>query len=642
MMSAASKHKSHTRADLAMNLFLYIDPVVPSLTSKPHGHTVRSLSYLNWACTRILNAGVGVDRITIIHTLEAEHQQLLSVIDLADVEVVYHEATNRLEAMAMQAQVCTVSVIGIVDLEGLLLPPSTWEKLQTAYLTNAETNIVHLQTSMSTRVAVLDKELLLDIAELSRITGYSDPIEGINGIERWQGEGKAELPFTVVSVYFNLSRAFSWPSDTVPRTVSFWNPEEARIVCSTIAAAHDFSLQDEEQGHLLRAIRERLIEERRKERRLQMPPSSRRPGKRVLLVSGASAFSGAEMSLCQLGAGLVQLGWKVAALIALEGHFTNTLRSLNIEVICPDMDVSRPDTLMFGYVSRVIAINNPDIIHCNGYEAEAIRFAMRASGRPIVQHVRVEDLDHMSDSIESADALIAVSSFVKGLLAPYDIWQDLISIVPDEIDTEYFMPKAIDESEKHAGATSGEPSTVLTVSRVVRRKRLDVLLRAIPIVRLSVPRLKVVIVTGGFYDRQLLRELRELANELKVAEFICWKVFEGDIRRLYAGADCFVLCAENEALGRSVGEAMAMQVPVVVADSGGTPEFLRDGGGGTFTPGSSSELSERIVELLVNREEAQNIGREGRLSIVRNCHSSTAARAVEATYKKLLDHETHR
>jgi glycosyltransferase involved in cell wall biosynthesis len=58
--------------------------------------------------------------------------------------------------------------------------------------------------------------------------------------------------------------------------------------------------------------------------------------------------------------------------------------------------------------------------------------------------------------------------------------------------------------------------------------------------------------------------------------------YVSDIRQVIVAADLLVLCSEREGLGRCVVEAMAMELPVIVTASGGSPEIVESGHVGGF------------------------------------------------------------
>ncbi len=121
---------------------------------------------------------------------------------------------------------------------------------------------------------------------------------------------------------------------------------------------------------------------------------------------------------------------------------------------------------------------------------------------------------------------------------------------------------------------------VLSASRLVRRKGQDMLVKAWPEVVRLIPEALLVIVGDGPSKQRLMRmtRRRRLAGSVRFIGGIGWD----KMPQLYAMADAFALpCRtrlwglEPEAFGIAFQEAGASGLPLVVGESGGTPEAAR-------------------------------------------------------------------
>jgi glycosyltransferase involved in cell wall biosynthesis len=123
-------------------------------------------------------------------------------------------------------------------------------------------------------------------------------------------------------------------------------------------------------------------------------------------------------------------------------------------------------------------------------------------------------------------------------------------------------------------------------------------------------------------ERDYPNLLRRLARDKNV-EFL-GPVSDADLPLLYQHAAVFVLpsveltrygrlVTPSELLGLAAIEAMASGTPVICSRVGGLSEVVEDGiSGFLVAPGDTSELSERISQLLRDRELAQRMGRRAR------------------------------
>jgi glycosyltransferase involved in cell wall biosynthesis len=115
----------------------------------------------------------------------------------------------------------------------------------------------------------------------------------------------------------------------------------------------------------------------------------------------------------------------------------------------------------------------------------------------------------------------------------------------------------------------------LSVCRFYPRKRLDILLRAVALLRDRIPNLEMRIVGNGpERDR-----LRHLATELSIERFITWvgDVSIDDLAAEYNRADVFCLPSVQEGFGIVFLEAMAAGKPIVAVAAAAVPEVVRNG-----------------------------------------------------------------
>jgi phosphatidylinositol alpha-1,6-mannosyltransferase len=185
------------------------------------------------------------------------------------------------------------------------------------------------------------------------------------------------------------------------------------------------------------------------------------------------------------------------------------------------------------------------------------------------------------------------------------------------VDTDVFRPD-VDGSPVRRRYGLGDRPVVVCVSRLVERKGQDMLVRALPLVHRRVPDAALLIVGDGPRREKLVA----LAESLGVVGDV---VFAGahpwaDLPPYFAAGDVFCMPTrsrklgfEVEALGIVFLEASAAGLPVVVGDSGGAPDTVRDGETGYVVDGRSVEdVAARVSELLLDRELAARLGAAGR------------------------------
>ncbi len=160
---------------------------------------------------------------------------------------------------------------------------------------------------------------------------------------------------------------------------------------------------------------------------------------------------------------------------------------------------------------------------------------------------------------------------------------------------------------------------VVCVSRLMPRKGQDVLIRAWPQVQRAVPDAALLLVGGGPSRGRLAR----LASSYGVASSV---LFTGsvpwpELPAYFGSGDVFAMPCRTrlggvdvEGLGIVFLEAAACGLPVVVGDSGGAPDAVRDGVTGYVVDGTSvTDVAARVVGLLTDRAAAAEMGAAGRV-----------------------------
>ncbi len=172
-------------------------------------------------------------------------------------------------------------------------------------------------------------------------------------------------------------------------------------------------------------------------------------------------------------------------------------------------------------------------------------------------------------------AAAATRALKKGTMPP-------VVEIPPGVDLERFHPLTADE-RKAARADLGldiDGPLVVSVSRLVPRKGMDVLIDAAVRLRPHVPGLTVAIAGRGRDSQRLAGRVAEHGAPVRLIGALS----DDDVPRLIGAADVFVMLCRNRWLGleqEGFGivflEAAAAGVPQVAGASGGAGEAVADG-----------------------------------------------------------------
>jgi phosphatidylinositol alpha-1,6-mannosyltransferase len=197
-----------------------------------------------------------------------------------------------------------------------------------------------------------------------------------------------------------------------------------------------------------------------------------------------------------------------------------------------------------------------------------------------------------------------------------------LSLLPPGVDAERFRPDIPGgEGIRRRHRIGGRP-LVVCVSRLVRRKGQDVLIRAMPAIRRRVPDACLLLVGGG-PDAARLRALAGDAAQDTVV--LADQVPDDEVPAYHAAADVFAMpCRsrlgglEVEGFGIVYLEAAASGRPCVAGRSGGAPEAVVDGETGLVVDGRHvGAVAEAVSALLADPGRAAAMGKAGRARVER-------------------------
>jgi glycosyltransferase involved in cell wall biosynthesis len=190
------------------------------------------------------------------------------------------------------------------------------------------------------------------------------------------------------------------------------------------------------------------------------------------------------------------------------------------------------------------------------------------------------------------------------------------------------------------GSGPGE-SLLCNVGRLDKGKGQASFLRALAEMRARDPRHRFRALLVG--DGPQRDDLQQLAVSLGLEERVLLLGVRRDIAEIVAASDVFVLASLNEGLSQAMLEAMALGVPVVATDVGGTSDAVVAGRTGWLVmPGDSIGLATALSEALDDKREAatraaaareliqQQFSLTGHLARLEDLYRGIAANAVAA------------
>ena len=188
-----------------------------------------------------------------------------------------------------------------------------------------------------------------------------------------------------------------------------------------------------------------------------------------------------------------------------------------------------------------------------------------------------------------------------------------IRVIPNGVDTEKFHP-----SQKQ---TLTKPIQALTVCRLISRKRIDLLIRAVA--RAKELGLDVRLNIAGHGN--LMEPLRRLADQLNIADSVAFmgRVPAERMPQLYRDNHIFVMSSAHEGMSNAMLEAMASGLPIITTRCEGAEELIENNGIVVEDPHVEA-IAEAVKELADNRQEYKLMSIAARKRAERFSWSSTA------------------
>lgn len=233
-------------------------------------------------------------------------------------------------------------------------------------------------------------------------------------------------------------------------------------------------------------------------------------------------------------------------------------------------------------------------------------------------------------TLNRVDHFFPVSDYTGSRLIELGVDEARIDVVKNGTDPARFYPDRTRSLREEFGLEKHR--ILLTVTRLVERKGVDLVLRAVASLKESLEDIHYLIVGDG-PDRE---RLESLVKSLGIRNFV---TFAGrrpheELNRLYNSADLFVMPSRTslpdvEGFGIVFLEASSAGLPVIGSDSGGIPSAIKHGETGWIVPEGDRELlASQIYNMLSDPEKAAGMGRAGREYVLKSANWNERSREL--------------
>lgn len=291
---------------------------------------------------------------------------------------------------------------------------------------------------------------------------------------------------------------------------------------------------------------------------------------------------------------------------------------------------------------RIIKKHDLNILESHGYKSHLLCLILkRLTGLPWVAFVHGWTSENLKMKCYNAmdkvmlgfaDKVVVVSRSMTGILNHKWIDRKKIRTIPNAVDpAEYSMSCDIDIRQEYRV----DPKAPLlgVIGRFSPEKGHMVLLEAMPSIRMTLPKVKVMFIGDGQEEKRLKKRI----DELNLGQSIIFTGFKKELAPFYKAMDLVVIPSFSEGMPNVALEAMLHAKPVVATRVGGVPEVVMDGVTGRIVdPRKSEQLAGAIGDIFRDPDHLLHCGMSGREKVLKDFDPAQRVKMIAELYLELL------
>ena len=215
-------------------------------------------------------------------------------------------------------------------------------------------------------------------------------------------------------------------------------------------------------------------------------------------------------------------------------------------------------------------------------------------------------------AIRYCTKVISVSrATAKFLIEQRGVPEDKVKIIPYGVNHRQYV-LGDGKAARESLGLNGKDFVIGMVARLHPQKGHQYLFEAAKPIVEKYPHVKFLLVGEG----EIRRELEDSVKKMDLTSNISFLGHRTDVKDLLKAFDVFTLPSLFEGLPNVVLEAMSAGKPVVASSVDGTVEAVVDGETGLLVPpGDPEKLKDAYIKLIEDREQAREMGINGRKRI---------------------------
>jgi glycosyltransferase involved in cell wall biosynthesis len=364
---------------------------------------------------------------------------------------------------------------------------------------------------------------------------------------------------------------------------------------------------------------------------------------KILLLSTGGHIGGEETFTRNLAKALIDRGHYV---IAVAG---GPVQKQDLEkggIPLAEIDITRRS--IFGILQGVVRLKRyideikPDVVHCQSagpaIMGGIIKIFRCSNGEKWIYHdhgINRTTYKWLPFFLNSLDLTITNSDFELVRLKANGVKDERIVRIHNGIEPgDFSFPEEtrneLRRKYRNDFGITGDEFVLGYIGRLSPEKGCDLLIPAIKLVSDNNPETKLIIVGDGILRDKLQEDVRSFNLEQK----IIFTGFRSDIPGILTCIDALVLPSYIETFSLTTLQAMGSGIPVIASDTGGNPEqIVNNFNGYLFDTGRYDSLTERIIQLINNRDRA-GMGHNGNMLVKKYLNATRMVDEIEYQYKR--------
>jgi len=302
----------------------------------------------------------------------------------------------------------------------------------------------------------------------------------------------------------------------------------------------------------------------------------------------------------------------------------------------------RLDFAVVSYIKKFTVENGINLLHSHKYKTNLFSLlAVKNSKIPLIStcHNWLSDNPKMKfyeyldkKVLRKFDRVIPVSKEIEEKLTVSGIPPHKICKIENGIDIRKFNIHNNSKAIKKELNIGEDRRVVGFVGRLDNNKGISYLLEAAKKILEDNTKIVFLIVGDGPLKEKFYKKTQTLGIEKNV-------IFTGnreDMPEMYHIMDIFILPSLKEGFPLAVLEAMASKLPVIATRVGDIPDILSNESGILINPESVDEIKNALMDLIYNKDKAENIARSGYKRVVESYSAELMTERYLQVYKDVL------